>query len=151
MKIKPGAKVIADQRLTIIKVISELAADNLKSHKSDVKSRMESKGATFAESDLVSARVQGGGKKTAIDPKNFFALVKAGKIKQSEFEACISVRKEPAAKLLSERELDAISVNAGDADVSLITEFKDGISINLPRIEAAILHEIRSQLSKAAA
>jgi hypothetical protein len=153
MKIPADAKIVRDERLTFLSILSLLAiedgfADRLKA---DVKSALKAKGAEYGQSDFALGRLQGGGDKKAIDPKKFWAHVKSGKIKLADALKCISVKKKESLAFLSENEVDDISKKTGIAAPSLFAEFKDGISIDLVGVEAAILLEIRRQLSRQAA
>ena len=150
MKIPPDATVIKNQSLTPIQIIRALYGPVVKGLGSDVKKVMAAKNAQYAESDGVTARIQGGGTRKKIDPKKFYVLAMNKRFKKltlTEFFASISVNTEAAGQFLSEDEIKSISVDAGDVEPSLITEFKDGVALDIPRMQAAMVREFQEQLA----
>ena len=136
--IPPDAKVIRDARLTIVRTIGTLYERHVNGDgglKDKIKADMLKKSALFAESDHVVARLMPGAAKMTIDPVEFFKLVCAKKITQSEFLSCVTVNKTAARELLSPRDIEAVSKEAPAGGPILFTEFKPGISASLEEID----------------
>ena len=73
----------------------------------------------------------------------------ARKITLDEFLSAVKVRIEPLGKFLSEKEIESVCDQGDEIEPSLITEFKDGVAIDLPRMQAALLAELDAQLKVA--
>jgi hypothetical protein len=142
MRIPSDAKIIRDNRITLIRVISTLydrlvnGDDGLKTR---VKQTMQDKGASFAESDLVVAALRAGAAKTSIDPRRLWSLVEAGQLQLSHFLDCISVVKTPLAKYLSGQTIDQItSKPSTEPEPMLFTEFKPGVELDVEQLSTAL-------------
>ena len=147
MKIPPDATVVRNSKLTLIKILSQLTAKDgrLDTLKNEVKTAMAEKKARFAQSDLVDARLQATsfGAKKFVDPKRLWALVAKKRITIEQFLSVLCVRTSLMPEILSGIEIDAISKAADGADAqasdALYTAWKEGVTVDLDRIEAAIL------------
>jgi hypothetical protein len=157
MKIPPDAPIIRDRRLTLIRILSHLTAEKtgrLDVLKCQVKKSMAEKGAKFAESELVYARLQSagdGGGKQFVDPKLLHELVKTKRITIEQFLGVLCVRTSLMPQILSGEEIAAISKPAESSDKSgdgqgglgsLFTEFKPDVHVDFDAIEAAILKAV---------
>lgn len=153
IRIPVDAHIVADQRLNLIRILSTLTAKKtgrLDRLKAAVKKSMAAKDATFAESDLVVARLSSGGEeKCFVDPQLLYALVKSKRITIEQFLDVICVRSSLLPEILSGAEIEQISEpaeNAGDGDAgSLYTEFKADVKVDLDSIEKAILAAVAKE------
>ena len=143
IRIPPDALIVRDRRLTFLKALSTLSADGgfADVTKKAVKASMLAKGAKFAESDFVLARLQGGGGRTWIDPRKLHNLLANKTITLAEFLSAISVKVTALKPFLSDNEIDAISRTVGTEPVepSLFPEWKTGVEIDPEKLQAAIL------------
>jgi hypothetical protein len=151
IKIPPETNVVTDQRLTLIRILSTLTAKagRLDTMKGAVKASLKSKGATFAQSELVIARLSSGGERSFVDPRKLYDLVKAKRITHAEFLGVICVRSSLLPPILSGTEIEEISAPdaAGEGQGSLYTEFKSQVSVNFAAIEEAIVTSALSSLA----
>jgi hypothetical protein len=130
IKIPPDAKIVQDQRLTVIRAVATLN-DRLCKGKggliAKVKSAMEAKNVEYAESDFVVAELRGDGEDAGkIDVDKAFKLCGENGIKLKDFLACCTVRKGDLKKLVSENEVEKITTY-GTAEKKLVTEFRSAI------------------------
>jgi hypothetical protein len=145
IRIPEGAKVLTDRRLTLIRILSTLCQDGgrLEQLKASVKSKMAQQGASFAQSNLVVARLSGGARpRTFVDPLKLYALVQSKRITREQFLSVLAVRTTLLPSILAGDEIAHLAGPAGDAaptSPSLCTEFKPEVSIDLDAIEASIL------------
>jgi hypothetical protein len=162
IKVPTDAKVVSDQRLTLIRIISQLTRKlgRLDELKNGVKRAMNDKSARFAESDLVIAELRGGGaggaaEKRYVDQHKLHALVKRKRIKMSQFLDVICVRTSLLEKILSGDEIEKLYRPADEAEQlealgSLYTEFKPGAEPDFNAIEDAMLDAAMGLSKKAA-
>lgn len=150
MRIPKAAKVLTDRRLTMIRVLSTLCQDGgrLDALKAAVKSKMAAAEASYAQSDLVVARLSGGARpRTQIDPMQLYDLVRKQRLTFDQFLSVLSVRTTSLPKILAGDEIARLAKAAESADAapptpSLYTEFKPHFSLDIDRVEASILDAV---------
>jgi hypothetical protein len=155
MHVPTDETVIRDCRLTLLRVVSTLyerlveADDGLKVQ---VKETMQRKGADFAESDLVIARLQNGGSFSWIDARKLHGMIgsKPGQITLDQFLSCISVGKQKLEKFLSKDAIAAITNKGSSAAAykSLVTEFKPGVAVDVDELADALQHALQAAQAK---
>lgn len=144
MRIPKDAKIIRDGRLTLIRAVCTLydqlvdADDGLKDQ---VKAVMTAKEVKYAQSDLVVARLQGGGDKSYVCPRMLFELMNQGTITIDQFVACIRVSAKPLEQFLSGEQIEAISKSAAGSK-SLVTEFKPDVKLDENQLAALLTDAI---------
>jgi hypothetical protein len=145
IKLPPNAKPITDRRLTLIRVISTLAAEDgyLDQLKDDVKKTMKEKEADFAQSDFAIGQLRSSGERSFIPVKKLYALVKDRKISMDQFLECVKVSAKPLKKFLSGEEIEKISCASPAGDGSLFTELKPGVSLDIDCMEEALCNALR--------
>lgn len=150
MKIPADAKIVTDNRLTIIRILSLLTAKNgyLDKVKNAVKASMKLRDATFAQSDLALARLQKSEPRSFADPRLLYELVKNNRITHEQFMDVLCVRSSLLPEILSGAEIHEISKPGGaeageDAGAALYTEFKPDVRVDVAAIEDAILKALK--------
>lgn len=142
MRIPADAKTVRDSRVTLVRVITTLyerlvgGDDGLKA---GVKATMLEKGASFAESDLVVAALRAGSAKGSIDPRKLHELVVAGTLTLAQFLDCVAVRKEPLKAFLAGGVIDTLTANGPAPEPSLVTEFKEGVELDVEAIAETLV------------
>jgi hypothetical protein len=137
IQVPPGASIVTDNRLTLIRVISTLyerLVDSDGSMKSKVKQTMLDKQASFAESDLVIAALRAGSSRSTIDARKLYGLVKSGRLKLTQFLECVSVVQKPLKTYLTGEEITKLSTVGPAAEPSLVTEFKEGVQLDVDEL-----------------
>lgn len=145
IRIPDGVTPITDRRLTLVKILSSLTAENgrLDELKKAIKGAMKSKAAQFAQSDAVVAQLRKSNPREFANPKKLYDFVKARRITMAQFLDVICVRSSLLPALLSGEEIKSISATAGNAGGddagSLYTDLKPGVTLDIGKIEEAIL------------
>jgi len=156
MKIPAGAKVVRDQRLTLIHVVKSLSGQRLKDQVKSVKQSLADKKTPYAESDLCLGRRQGGGPVTTPDIRKVFALVgkphdghrvalgkKAkcarGALTLRQFLSIATVSKDALKKYLNDEQIEAVCGPPRPGEPALVTELRSGVTLDLEAIENALV------------
>jgi hypothetical protein len=137
IRIPPEARVVRDARITTIRVISTLYDRVVKGDgglSARVKATLREKDAAYAESELVFAALRPGSTKGPIDAEKLYELVKDRKLTLKQFLACVSVRKEPLKEYLAGGVIDELCGRVDDPEPSLVTEFKEGVELDVDAI-----------------
>jgi hypothetical protein len=147
IKIPDDAAIVRDSRLDMIRAVNILQdrlIDGTDGLKNKVRSAMMNKSAIYAQSDLCIAALRAGAPRSPIDPAALYELVKAGKLTMPQFLSVVSVRKEPLKEFLSGAEIDRLSTAAEKPEPYLVTEFRDGVPVDLDQLAAGL----QSQLNR---
>lgn len=137
IKIKDGAKVITDARVTPIRVISTLYDNYIAKLKEHVVDGLIVKGASYAESDLVIAQLRSSGASGPVDPVKLYKLVVKGDLSMKQFLSVLSVKKEPLGKLLGQDEIDRLCEDVETRNY-IVTEFKGTAEFEAPDLKQLI-------------
>lgn len=127
MKIPEGAKVVHDERLSLIRAVTMLNehVDGAGGVKDQVRAAMVAQGAQYASDDRTLARLHESSR-YVVDPTKLYALVQKGMLTMKQFLGAVSVRREALKDVLGGKAIDKLSERiAGRA--SLCTEFKAGV------------------------
>jgi hypothetical protein len=149
MKIPSDAKVITDNRLSLIRIVAILA-DRLVGKKGglkdQVKATMQDKKATYAQSELAIAQLVPGNDQGPIDANKAFALTKIpkdkGGITLKEFLDCCTVGKEAFGVFVSAEKMAKMCKKIPDPTPSLRVEFKEGIDIDPEKVGELLVEAV---------
>lgn len=145
IKIPNDATVVNDKRLTLVRVLSTLTAEDgrLDQLKDGIKGTLKQKKAAFAQSDLVVAQLRSNPPKAFVVPRMLYALVKSKRITMEQFLDVLCIRSSLLPPILSGEEIKAISevpvAQGSGTGGALFTEFKPEVRVDFDKIEAAIL------------
>ncbi len=164
IKVPADAKVVRDQRLSLIRVVKILAG-RIKPTIDKVKADLKLKKAKFAESDLAIAVLRGADDVEVepepiefVDPKKLWALAGKGALTANDFFSVTHVNESKLSKLLLPQQIEAIKSSFtptrgedDDAAGALFVETKPTLAISeeaLKRIEEIICQEAGKAAAK---
>lgn len=144
MPIRPpsDAKIITDNRITIIRVVStlyDLIVKRDSGASAKVKATMLDKDAPFVESTICIGALRPGNTKGPIDTQRAYdELVKTKKITLEQFLGCCTVGKEALKEHVGEKQVTSLSTTIVDPSFTLTTEFKPGVELDFDELATSL-------------
>jgi len=142
-------EAVRDRRIDWLGAVKELAKYFDEQVKPKVKATLVGKKAARAVGDFFESILVPGQPVASIDPAKFLRLYEQGKIKKADFVAALTVNKTAAAKVLSGKEIDAISLPGKPRDDSLTVTRRKGVEFDLVKAIKTMGEELAKEAPSA--